>query len=221
MQAAATAERERVHRELQRLVEREREIADELVAVRSARAQLEDELTMLNRFAHADEGTMAPRPQLRAVPQPPSDVPPTGDGAHILRGARIRETAVRLLASTAHADEAVHYRTWFELLTSQGYTPAGKDPLATFLTQLSRSPVVRRTTSAGMYELDLNFPETAQRRVDHLREELTQAQNLPSDASIQDIDAARERRAALTADIEATERAIEEARRSLGANSTA
>jgi hypothetical protein len=123
---------------------------------------------------------------------------------------------VRLLAETAHADEAVHYRTWFELLTSQGYTPAGKDPLATFLTQLSRSPLVRRTTSAGMYELDLNFAETAHRRLDHLRVELSQAQNLPSDASIQDIDTARERRAALTADIEATERALEEARRSLG-----
>jgi hypothetical protein len=123
---------------------------------------------------------------------------------------------VRLLAETAHADEAVHYRTWFELLTSQGYTPAGKDPLATFLTQLSRSPVVRRTTSAGMYELDLAFPESALKRLVHLRHELARAQNLPSDASIQDIDTARERRAALTADIEATERALEEARRSLG-----
>jgi hypothetical protein len=140
---------------------------------------------------------------------------PSGDRV-VLKGARIRETAVRVLAATPQADQAIHYRTWFELLEQQGFVPTGKDPLATFLTQIGRSPVVRRTTSAGLYTLDLNFPERARARLAQLHAELQAAHDLPADAGVDDITRARERRAAVSADIEATERALQEALRSLG-----
>ena len=48
----------------------------------------------------------------------------------------------------------VHYREWYDLLVADGHRIAGKDPVATFLTQVSRAPEVesvgRRT---GMYRL--------------------------------------------------------------------
>ena len=48
----------------------------------------------------------------------------------------------------------MHYREWYELLERAGHEIAGKDPLAVFLTQISRSPAVRRGARAGIYELD-------------------------------------------------------------------
>ena len=62
-----------------------------------------------------------------------------------LRGPAIREAAVRALV--ADGRDALHYREWFELLDER--TVAGKDPLAVFLTQLSRSPAVRKGAQPG------------------------------------------------------------------------
>jgi hypothetical protein len=124
----------------------------------------------------------------------------------VLRGARIREAAVRVLAANAPAEAPVHYRDWFELLTAQGFMPAGKDPLATFLTQIGRSPLVQRTTSQGMYVLDLKFPQRARERI----------ARLSPNATVEEIAAARERRAQLTAELQETERHLEEALRALG-----
>ena len=67
-----------------------------------------------------------------------------------LRGPAIRETAVRMLAE--RGGEALHYREWFELVTRAGYEIAGKHPPSVFLSQLSRSPAVRKGTRAGVYE---------------------------------------------------------------------
>lgn len=50
------------------------------------------------------------------------------------------------------------------LIFSHGFMPAGKDPLATFLTQVGRSPVVKRTSNAGVFVLDRDFIVTARRR---------------------------------------------------------
>jgi hypothetical protein len=48
----------------------------------------------------------------------------------------------------------VHYREWYSLLRTAGYTVGGKDPVATFLASVSRAPHVesvgRRT---GLYLL--------------------------------------------------------------------
>lgn len=71
-----------------------------------------------------------------------------------LRGQRLREVAVQVLRDQREAGEPIHYRAWFELVRQQGYAVAGKDPLATFLAQVSRAdevePVGRRS---GLYLL--------------------------------------------------------------------
>ena len=62
-----------------------------------------------------------------------------------LRGQRVREVAVDILERRSAADdEGVHYREWYGWLREAGYTVSGRDPLATFLAQVSRSPDVER-----------------------------------------------------------------------------
>ena len=63
-------------------------------------------------------------------------------------------TAVTISLPDPRHPQALHYREWFALLEQNGYAVAGKDPLAVFLTQLSRSPVVQRGTQSGVYELN-------------------------------------------------------------------
>jgi hypothetical protein len=216
MQSAAAAERARIERELARLDSRRATLARELVALDEGREELQDQLRVLNRFAaeHGDDVSARARPRLSVVPAPEHGS--NGSEATVLRGARIREAAVRVLAGTPEAHGPVHYRTWFELFTRSGFMAAGKDPLATFLTQVGRSPVVERTSGAGTYQLDFAFPRRARARMAELRSALEEAQALAEDAGVEDIAAAREKRAKLTAELSATERALEEALRSLG-----
>jgi uncharacterized membrane protein YqiK len=71
-----------------------------------------------------------------------------------LRGQRLRQVAIHVLKSRRGASATVHYREWYDLLVADGHRVAGKDPVATFLTQVSRTSEVeavgRRT---GMYRL--------------------------------------------------------------------
>jgi hypothetical protein len=216
MQAAAAAERERVEREAARLNARAAELNAELATVHAALDELEHQRAVLNHFAHGVEPARTPGTgvrRLRAIPDAP---PVPADGATMLRGARIRETAVRVLAAHSQPEAPVHYRDWFELLRAQGFMPAGKDPLATFLTQIGRSPVVKRTTTSGMYVLDLEVPTRARRRLAELRVELAEVPEPSSDKSVEAIARARELRARLATEMQESERQLEEALRSLG-----
>jgi hypothetical protein len=73
-----------------------------------------------------------------------------------LRGQRLREVALDVLRDRAGDGEPIHYRAWFDALVEAGYRVTGKDPLATFLTHVSRidrvEPVGRRS---GLYRLRL------------------------------------------------------------------
>jgi hypothetical protein len=215
MRSAAAAERDRVERELARLDARREALLAQLTAVDTGREELREQLRVLHRFLQElpnssdDNG-----PRLRAVPSPASGS--STPGIITIRGACIRETAVRVLAGAPEARGPVHYRTWFELFTRQGFMPVGKDPLATFLTQIGRSPVIERTSAGGTYQLDFGFPREARQRLTDLRTALHATHELPPNAGIDAITAARERRAKITSEIEATERALEEALRSLG-----
>jgi hypothetical protein len=217
IRSAAAAERDRVERELTRLAARERQLGQELDRIRGSREVLEHELGVLEQLA--DSPATAPRLPLRSTRRLQVVSEPDDDaglaGVTMLRGAQVRETAVRVLAGSGQSDRAVHYRTWFDLLRQRGFLPAGKDPLATFLTQIGRSPAVRRSTEPGVYSLDLAFPERASAQLDRLKAELEQAQALPDDATVEDLAHARARSGELQAEIQALERALEEARRSL------
>jgi hypothetical protein len=71
-----------------------------------------------------------------------------------LRGQHLEEIAVRLLRRSREGDEPIHYREWFALLRRAGHHVGGKDPLATFLTQINRSPAVERVGQrSGLYRL--------------------------------------------------------------------
>lgn len=71
-----------------------------------------------------------------------------------LRGRRLREVAVQILRQRRAPGEVVHYREWYALLTDAGVRVAGKDPLATFLTQVSQAPEVKSVRPrSGLYRL--------------------------------------------------------------------
>jgi hypothetical protein len=71
-----------------------------------------------------------------------------------LRGQRLREIAVDLLRQKKNVGEAVHYKDWYQLLLDAGVRVAGKDPLATFLTQIARAPGVESVRPrSGLYRL--------------------------------------------------------------------
>jgi hypothetical protein len=83
-------------------------------------------------------------------PQMRLDLPSEG-----LRGQSLRDAAVEVLVRRRGLGEPIHYRQWFELLVSEGHRVGGKDPLASFLTQVTRSPVVERAPDdAGVYKVD-------------------------------------------------------------------
>lgn len=71
-----------------------------------------------------------------------------------LRGVRLQEIAVQVLAKHCAPGQAVHYKEWYGLLREAGYTVGGKDPLATFLASVSRSPHVHAVGQrSGLYVL--------------------------------------------------------------------
>ena len=105
----------------------------------------------------------------------------------------------------ASGRDALHYREWFDLLTQAGHEVAGKDPLAVFLTQITRSPAVRKGARPGEYVLDRGARATLQRRLDDLNQQLA---TLPQQTT--DLTELRTRRAQLTADITKLEKALEE-----------
>ncbi|MGN6588296.1 MAG: hypothetical protein ACTHKT_12650 [Solirubrobacterales bacterium] len=71
-----------------------------------------------------------------------------------LRGQRLQEIAVDILASRLEPGEKIHYRQWFAWVEEEGFKVIGKDPLATFLGQISRSPrVVSAGRRTGLYLL--------------------------------------------------------------------
>ena len=201
---------------LARLVEREQGLIAELADVQTARSELEHQRDVLSQFTLGAETTSMAGPDVHRLRALPATQDPPPEDVTILRGARIRETAVRILAARGRPDSPVHYRDWHELFVAQGFAAAGKDPLATFLTQIGRSPVVKRSTAAGMYSLDVEFPRRVRDRLGALTRELKQAPQPTPDAAVEDIASARRRRTRIAAEIQDMERKLDEAVRSLG-----
>lgn len=71
-----------------------------------------------------------------------------------LRGQRLREVAVQIFARHYQPGEDIHYRDWFALVAEEGVVVAGRDPLATFLAQVSRADAVEPLGGrSGRYRL--------------------------------------------------------------------
>jgi hypothetical protein len=73
-----------------------------------------------------------------------------------LRGERLREVALEVLQRLSASGDPVHYRIWFDALVQSGYRILGRDPLATFLTQITRIEKVESVgRRSGLYRLRL------------------------------------------------------------------
>lgn len=71
-----------------------------------------------------------------------------------LRGERLREVALEVLQRLSASGDPVHYRIWFEALVQAGFRVSGRDPLATFLTQITRIENVESVgRRSGLYRL--------------------------------------------------------------------
>ncbi len=69
-----------------------------------------------------------------------------------LGGQRLQEIAIRVLAESKPDGEPIHYKEWYRLLRGAGYLVGGKDPQATFLASVARSPRVRSVgRRSGLY----------------------------------------------------------------------
>jgi hypothetical protein len=71
-----------------------------------------------------------------------------------LRGRKLQEIAVELLRQKRDPGAEIHYTDWFALLTEAGLQVAGRDPLASFLTQVSKAADVESVRPrSGLYRL--------------------------------------------------------------------
>jgi hypothetical protein len=71
-----------------------------------------------------------------------------------LGGMRLLEIAVEVLSREIEPGQAVHYRDWYALLCAAGYRARGRDPLASFLSQINRSNDIEPVGSrSGRYRL--------------------------------------------------------------------
>lgn len=206
LRSAAASERDRLRRQLERLEHRAATLRSELTATEEGAAEIRRQLGVLDSLA-VDEH-LEQRTSLSVVR--PDDDAPLG----VLKGVDIRVGAVRILAARQAAPRPVHYTGWYDLVRQAGYGIGGRDPLATFLTQITRSPVVQHAGAPGMYVLDLGAPERLRERLHDLHEELAQLHM--GQQAFEDITTVRQRRLELTAEYDRAEQALAEAIEALG-----
>jgi hypothetical protein len=119
------------------------------------------------RVRHLDE-LLGRAPQLRLDLQ-----------TQLLQGQQLREEAVRILVEARGTRQPIHYKEWYGLLRDAGLAAAGKDPLATFLTQITRAPLVQRVDGrGGVYQVDpIAAYEQARNELGVASRELTAAED--------------------------------------------
>lgn len=221
---AAMAERADLVRHRERLTGERARLLGELRDLDAAMAAVDRRLEVLTELAGPLDGSTAEAtaetpPVIRAAGNEAAarDAGPD-ENATVLRGPDIREAALRVLIAQPEPIEALHYRQWYELLIEAGFRVAGKDPLAVFLTQLSRSPLVRKASAPGVYEVDRQAPLRIRQRLDRLQAELREvtvgAPGLATASPIE-LGTVRARRHELDLAISQQERALEEALRVL------
>ncbi|HEX2233809.1 MAG TPA: hypothetical protein VHG69_10645 [Thermoleophilaceae bacterium] len=121
-------------------IEQERE---QLERMQSIVANLEERLVHDERMLGEIDSVLGRAPQLRLE-----------DADVRLRGRRLEEVAIAVLAEGRGRGAEIHYREWFELVRSNGHLVAGRDPLNTFLTQINRSASIEKVgRRTGRYRL--------------------------------------------------------------------
>jgi uncharacterized protein YhaN len=215
LRSAARAERVRLRRELDRYDRRILRLRRELADLEQSANGIRQQLTLLAQLAHDEEDSPFPTKTRRLSPVELQSntgdvVPPHG----YLRGADIRIAAVRVLAASEDPSRPIHYGDWYRLVADAGYGIVGRDPLASFLTQIGRSPLVNRAGAPGLYALDLRAPRELRERLHTLHQELASIHE--GQQTIEEIATVATRRAELTSAVVKVERELEEAVASLG-----
>lgn len=206
---AARAERDRLTRRRSLLFERREVLQSKIDAFDQELEAIEQEIASLETFVSNENGR-----SLIAIVEAPNG----GDSTR-LSGADIRLIAVPLLLRQ-YQSAPIHYRDWLELLVKEGYRVVGKRPDAVFLNQVSRSPLVRATTKAGYYAVDLAAVDLLREKLRAQQDELAgRMNNVPSEPA--EFQAHREGNRSLKITISRTERELDEALQAVAAVSSA
>jgi hypothetical protein len=155
---AASNERNRLLQKRQRVAAKREALQERLRALEDEIEAMDAEIVAIEAFV--DVPSQEQGGQARDVGT---------DARQEISGGAIRAVAVPLLLSE-RGPGPIHYSDWVDLLRARGLEVAGKRPEAVFLSQVSRSPLVRATTKAGYYEIDLDAPR---RLEDELRRQKT------------------------------------------------
>jgi hypothetical protein len=134
---------EQVRREHPLVAKRVEDLREQSQRLHALTERVDEELDEALRMLRSVEEMLGLAPQLSL------------DAYHgELRGRRLREIAVQILRQRRGCEAVIHYREWYDLVTAAGIRVAGKDPLATFLTQVSQAPEVRsERPRSGLYRL--------------------------------------------------------------------
>lgn len=198
--------------ELDRLARAAARIDKRQAALRVELEQLEEERSLLRKRGELLR-KLAHQPALAGSEEAGEGVAPVDDH-EILKGAQIREQAAALFFRRHGPGKALHYRHWLDLLTERGMEISGKDPAATFLTNLSRSPVVVRGEEPGTYAIDSQAPARLRGRLSELNAELVDLASVVADQDDPQPDLLAHR-TDLLSEIRKTERLLAEASRVL------
>jgi hypothetical protein len=205
-QRAAAAELAALGQQRDRLMRRRDTVLAELEPIDQAIDEIDRRIELLEHLA-SETQPVTPSPQKTTTAHA---------GDRILRGQAIRETAATLLAASTGA-APLHYRRVLEVVQNAGYAIAGADPDAVLLTQLTRSPVIRKAGRPGEYQIDFNAPDRLRARLGVLQADLRQLSDTRIDPS--ESPRARENRQRIVTELAQNEKALAEAIRCLPATS--
>ena len=136
-----------VAREIELLTAQRERVRHRQNDLRARLRDLDDELSALNKRQHDLDRLLGDH-----------RVPAAASRPRLLGGATLRRHAVaHLLTTGQHHD--IHYRTWYEQLAADGLLIRGANPAATFLTNITRSPLITRGERPGTYRLDPDAPQ--------------------------------------------------------------
>jgi septal ring factor EnvC (AmiA/AmiB activator) len=159
---AAAVEDQRVERALQQLSHRRETLAAELANLDNQMNELRERQRLLGVLVDG-----ASRDQ--ADQEAPARIALAGMTP--VRGRALRLVAAQLLWRSA-GEQEIYYREWFERLLQAGYAVGGRDPLASFLTNVRDSPAVARGQRQGFYRLDPTRQAAATRELSEVQAEM-------------------------------------------------
>jgi hypothetical protein len=135
--------REVIAAERETVVLRVEELRRQSQSLHAVVEQVDDDLASAERLLRRMDEVLGLAPQLAIE-----------DIGGELRGQRLREVAVAVLRQERGVGVEIHYTDWFDLLAREGIRVGGKNPAATFLTQIGKAPEVEAVRPrSGLYRL--------------------------------------------------------------------